>query len=963
MGSGGQVAALHPEGLTRAHGARYTSVMTAPVDHTSRVWLIDGSGYIFRAYHALPPLTRQKDGLPIGAVSGFCNMLFKLLNDMKGPEKPTHLAVIFDRSEVTFRNEIYPKYKAQRPPAPEDLVPQFPLIREATRAFGAPAVDMEGFEADDLIATYAREAARRGAVVRIVSSDKDLMQLIVDDQIELYDPMKSKLLGPEAVLEKFGVTPDKVIDVQALMGDSVDNVPGAPGIGPKTAAELIDMFGTLEAVLERAAEIKQPKRRESIQNNADLIRISKELVTLKDDVAVEETLESFAVRDFEDGVLLKFLDEMELRTLGRRVREQIAKNPDALIPHMEEAPEAGAETFALDAYVCVDTLEALNAWLARARAAGVVAVDTETKGLGPFAGLVGVSLALGPNDACYVPLAHVDPGATGDLFGAGAEASAPKQIPMADAISALKPVLEDPAILKVGQNIKYDLAIFAQHAITVAPFDDTMLLSYVLAAGLHNHGMDELAERHFTYKPIGFQDVAGKGKGQVTFDRVPLAAAVRYAAEDADVTLRLWKKLKPEVARQRLRTVYETLERPMPAVLSAMERAGVKVDPQELSRMSGEFAQRMAAMEDEAKKLAGRDFNIGSPKQIGEILFDEMGLPGGTKTKTGAWSTDASVLEDLAAAGHALPRVLLDWRQLQKLRSTYTEALREAIDPHTRRVHTSYALAATTTGRLSSNDPNLQNIPIRTDEGRRIREAFIAEPGHLLISADYSQIELRLLAHVADIPQLKQAFADGIDIHAMTASEMFGVPVQGMDPMVRRQAKAINFGIIYGISAFGLARNLGIERGEADAYIKKYFERFPGIREYMESAKAFARANGYVETIFGRRVHLAGIKSKTPTERAFAERQAINAPLQGAAADIIRRAMIRLPAAIADAGLSARMLLQVHDELVFEASEAEAAKTAALAAKVMEGACAPVLSLSVPLTVEAKAAKNWALAH
>ncbi|MDX2233882.1 MAG: DNA polymerase I, partial [Hyphomonadaceae bacterium] len=790
--------------------------MTAPVDHTSRVWLIDGSGYIFRAYHALPPLTRQKDGLPIGAVSGFCNMLFKLLNDMKGPEKPTHLAVIFDRSEVTFRNDIYPKYKAQRPPAPEDLVPQFPLIREATRAFGAPAVDMDGFEADALIATYAREAARRGAVVRIVSSDKDLMQLIVDDQIELYDPMKSKLLGPEAVLEKFGVTPDKVIDVQALMGDSVDNVPGAPGIGPKTAAELIGQFGTLEAVLARADEIKQPKRRESIQANADLIRISKELVTLKDDVAVEEPLEAFAVRDFEDGVLLKFLDEMELRTLGRRVREQIAKNPDAPVALAAEKAGDAAETFDLDRYVCVDTLEALEAWLARARTTGVVAVDTETKGLGPFAGLVGVSLAVAPNEACYIPLAHVDPAASADLFGPGEGADgAPKQIPMAQALAALKGVLEDPAILKVGQNLKYDLSIFAQHGVDVTPFDDTMLLSAVLAAGLHNHGMDELAERHFGYRPIGFQDVAGKGKAQVTFDRVPVAAAVRYAAEDADVTLRLWRKLKPEAARQRLLTVYETLERPMPRVLSAMERAGVKVDPQELSRMSGEFAQRMAAMEDEAKTLAGRDFNVGSPKQIGEILFDEMGLPGGTKTKTGAWSTDASVLEDLAAAGHALPRVLLDWRQLQKLKSTYSDALVASINPKTGRVHTSFALSATNTGRFASSDPNLQNIPVRTEEGRKIRKAFVADRGHKIVSADYSQIELRILAHIADIGALKEAFLKGIDIHALTASQVFNTPVEGMDPMVRRAAKAINFGIIYGMSAIGLAAQLGIPQREA----------------------------------------------------------------------------------------------------------------------------------------------------
>ncbi|MBU6371152.1 MAG: DNA polymerase I [Alphaproteobacteria bacterium] len=941
--------------------------MTQPVTATSRVYLIDGSGYIFRAYHALPPLTRASDGMPVGAVQGFCNMLWKFLNDMKAAERPTHLAVIFDRSETTFRNELYPEYKAHRPPAPEDLVPQFALIREATRAFGVPAIDMEGFEADDLIATYARQAREAGANVKIVSSDKDLMQLIVDGQVELFDPMKQKPLGPEAVLEKFGVTPDKVIDVQALMGDSVDNVPGAPGIGPKTAAELITTYGSLEAVLERASEVKQQKRRETLIQYAEQIRISKQLVTLKDDVAVEEPLDRFAVRDFEDGVLLKFLDEMEFRTLGRRVREHIAADPEAVVPKPAGAP-SDEPPIDYAAYVTIDTIDALHAYIARARAAGVVAVDTETTSLdGMRAGLVGVSLALGPNDACYIPLGHVAKAAVGggDLFGEGAAPAEPppQQIPLAQALAALKPLLEDPAVLKVGQNIKYDLTIFHRHGIEVAPIDCTMLISYVLAAGLHAHGMDELSERHLGHKPIGFTDVAGSGKSQVTFDHVPIPAATRYSAEDADVTLRLWRRLKPRLAQERLRTVYETLERPMPHVLAAMERAGIKVDPHELSRMSGEFAQRMGAMEEEAHKLAGKPFNLGSPKQIGDIFFGEMGLPGGVKTKTGAWSTDASVLEELAAQGHALPRVLLDWRQLQKLRSTYTEALRDAINPETGRVHTSFALAATTTGRLSSSDPNLQNIPIRTDEGRRIREAFVAEPGNLLISADYSQIELRLLAHVADIPQLKQAFLDGLDIHAMTASEMFGVPIEGMDPMVRRQAKAINFGIIYGISAFGLANNLGIDQGEASAYIKRYFERFPGIRDYMEHMKAAARANGYVETIFGRRCWVAGIKSKNPAERSFSERQAINAPLQGAAADIIRRAMARLPAAIEAAGLSARMLLQVHDELVFETPAAEAEAACALVKRIMEDAAHPAAVLSVPLTVEAKAAPTWAAAH
>jgi DNA polymerase-1 len=903
--------------------------------------------------------------MPVGAVQGFCNMLWKLLNDMKAGERPTHLAVIFDRSERTFRNEIYPEYKAHRPPAPEDLVPQFAMIREATRAFGVPAVDMEGFEADDLIATYARQAKEAGALVQIVSSDKDLMQLIEDGRVMLFDPMKQKPLGPEAVFEKFGVTPDKVIDVQALMGDSVDNVPGAPGIGPKTAAELITTFGSLEAALERASEVKQQKRRETLIQYADQIRLSKELVTLKTDVAVEEALEGFAVRDFEDAVLLKFLDEMEFRTLGRRVREHMAQDPAAVVPKPAGAPE-DEPPIDYAAYRTIDRAEDLQALVDRARAAGVVAVDTETTSLdGMRAKLVGVSLALGPTEAWYVPLGHTQMTiASADLFGEAApETPGLVQIPLTEAISILKPLLEDPSVLTVGQNIKYDLTILHRHGIDVAPIDCTMLISYVLAAGVHGHGMDELSERFLGHKPIGFADVAGSGKAQVTFDRVPIEAATRYSAEDADVTLRLWRRLKPRLAQERLLTVYETLERPMPLVLAAMERAGIKVDPNELSRMSGEFAQRMGAMEEEAHKIAGKPFNLGSPKQIGDIFFGEMGLPGGVKTKTGAWSTDASVLEELAAQGHALPRVLLDWRQLQKLRSTYTEALRDAINPETGRVHTSFALAATTTGRLSSSDPNLQNIPIRTKEGREIRTAFVAPEGMKLISADYSQVELRLLAHIADIPALTKAFAEGIDIHAMTASEMFGVPVKGMPADVRSRAKAINFGIIYGISAFGLANQLSIPREEAGAYIKTYFERFPGIRAYMDRTKQEAHEKLFVTTIFGRKINLPDVNSSNPSMRAFVERAAINAPIQGSAADIIRRAMIRMPDALKAARLSGRMLLQVHDELVFEVPDAEVEKTREVVRKVMEHAAEPVLKLTVPLTVDAKAGLNWDEAH
>jgi DNA polymerase-1 len=967
-----------------------------------RLYLIDGSAYIFRAYHALPPLTRASDGLSVGAVAGFCNMVWKFLEEMKGAEAPTHLAVIFDKSEVTFRNKLYPEYKAHRPPAPEDLVPQFPLIRDATRAFNLPCIEMGGYEADDLIATYARQAASAGAMVRIVSSDKDLMQLIVDGIIQLYDPMKNRLLGPEAVMEKFGVGPDKVIDVQALIGDSTDNVPGAPGIGPKTAAELMGMFGSLDAILERANEVKQPKRRETLINFADQIRLSRQLVTLKDDVPVEEKWESFGVRDPEPGPLLQFIDAMEFRTLGRRVREHFAKEkgvqivaqyaaaaapPPAPAHASDGAPRVGPviepveREFKRDAYGIVRDLAALEAYIARA--AGAVGIDTEADCFdAERAQLVGVSLSIAANDAIYIPLSHrtVEPRA-GELFaselplspskrGAATPTPTPAPAPQGDgemialsaALSALKPLLEDPAVAKVGINIKWDIALFAKHGIALAPYDDPMLASYALYGGLDDHDKISLIEKHLGHGLTPYGDVAGKGKAQQSFDLVPVERAAAYSCEHADAALRLWRKLQPELAANRLITVYETLERPLPPILAAMEREGVKIDPQMLSRLSGDFAQRMLQYEAEAYGLAGKEFNLGSPKQLGEILFDEMKLPGGSKTKTGAWSTDAAILEDLAEE-HDLPAKVLEWRQLSKLRSTYTEALQAAVNPETRRVHTTYALAASTTGRLASNDPNLQNIPIRTEEGRRIREAFIPEQGNVLVSADYSQIELRLLAHVADIPQLKQAFADGVDIHARTASEMFGVPVEGMPKDVRNNAKAINFGIIYGISAFGLARNLGIAREEAAAYIKKYFERFPGIRDYMEETKTFARANGYVKTIFGRRIWVKGIQSKNPSERAFGERQSINAPLQGAAADIIRRAMVRLPPALAKAKLKSRMLLQVHDELVFEAPKDEADKLCKLAKEVMEAAPEPAAILSVPLTVEAKAGATWGAAH
>ena len=927
---------------------------TAPVNKDSHLYLVDASAYIFRAFHALPPLTRASDDLPIGAVSGFCNMLFKLLEDLKGDERPTHFACIFDKSSITFRNELYDQYKANRSEPPEELRPQFPLVRRAAEAFAAHAIEKEGFEADDLIATYARQAEAKGARVTIVSSDKDLMQL-VSDTVLMLDTMKNKTMGREQVFEKFGVGPEKVVDIQSLAGDSVDNVPGAPGIGVKTAAQLLDEYGDLDTLLARAEEIKQPKRRQTLIDNADLIRISKQLVTLKDDVPLDVPLEDLAVQDPDPDTLINFLEEMEFRTITRRVREMME------LEGTLESAQPAEDPIDRSKYICIRDFEELEEWITRATKQGYVAVDTETDSLDSIAAnLVGVSLALAPNEACYIPLAHVDPdnAGDGDMFGA----DPPRQIRMQDALRALKPMLEDPAILKIGQNIKYDLSVFATHNIDVAPIDDTMLLSYVLNAGKHNHGMDTLSERYLQHNTIPFKEIAGTGKSQVTFDRIALDKATEYAAEDADITLRLWQVFKPQLRTEKVMTVYETLERPLVPVLARMEQEGIKVDRDHLSRLSSDFSQRMAALEAEAYEQAGREFNIGSPKQLGEILFDEMGLEGGKKTKTGAWQTDADVLEGLAAEGHGLPRTIVDWRTLSKLRSTYTEALQAAINPDTGRVHTSYSMAVAQTGRLSSTDPNLQNIPVRTEEGRKIREAFVAEKGNVLVSADYSQIELRILAHIADIDALKDAFKEGLDIHAMTASEMFGVPIEGMDPMVRRQAKAINFGIIYGISGFGLARQLGIPQSEASEYIKTYFKRFPGIRAYMDETKAFAKEHGYVTTAYGRKINLSGIKSKGP-QRSFAERQAINAPIQGSAADIIKRAMIRMPDVLAKASLSARMLLQVHDELVFECPEAEADKLIETVKTTMQGAAGPSLQLSVPLVVDARAASNWAEAH
>ena len=920
--------------------------------------LIDGSAFIFRAYHALPPLTRKSDGLPVGAVSGFVNMLWKMVEEQKGADAPTHAAVVFDKGSHTFRNDMYDLYKANRDEMPEDLRPQIPLTREATRAFNIACLEQEGFEADDIIATLACRAREAGGRVTIVSSDKDLMQL-VGDGVEMFDAMKNRRIDSDGVVEKFGVGPERVVDVQALAGDSVDNVPGAPGIGVKTAALLINEYGDLDTLLERAEEIKQPKRRQTLIDNADQIRLSRELVKLDCEMELDYTLDSLEVQDPQAETLLGFLSSMEFRTITKRVADALgAEAPVIEAPEVVEE-DAPAEDVPFDhgKYERVGDLAALERWIALAHARGYVAVDTETTGLNEMtADLVGVSLAVVAGEACYIPLTHRAE-AEDDLFGS--DALAEGQIDLEAALQALKPMLEDPSVLKIGQNMKYDAKILARYGISVAPIDDTMLMSYAQNAGLHNHGMDLLSERYLGHKPIEIKSLLGSGKSMKTFDKVPLEDAVRYAAEDADITLRLWQHLKPQLHKKRVTTVYETLERPLVPVLAEMEMHGIKVDRDTLSRMSNAFSQKMAALEDEIQDLAGEKFNVGSPAQLGEILFDKMSLPGGKRGKTGKYGTPADVLEDLATE-HDLPARVLDWRQLQKLKSTYTDALQEHINPDTGRVHTSYSIAGANTGRLASTDPNLQNIPARSEEGRRIREAFVAEPGKVLVSLDYSQIELRILAHIAGIDALKEAFRDGQDIHAATASEMFNVPMEEMTPDVRRQAKAINFGVIYGISGFGLARNLRIPRSEAQGFIDRYFERFPGIRTYMDDTVAFAKEHNRVETLFGRKINTPEINAKGP-HAGFARRAAINAPIQGTAADIIRRAMVRMPDAIADQ--PAKMLLQVHDELLFEVDEGAVDTLIATAKEVMEGAAHPAVHLDVPLVVDAGQGASWAEAH
>ncbi|MGP0002588.1 MAG: DNA polymerase I [Acetobacteraceae bacterium] len=921
--------------------------------------LIDGSGFIFRAYHALPPMTRP-DGTPVNAVFGFSNMLAKLLREHVG----THIAVIFDAGRKTFRNRLYEDYKAHRPPPPDDLIPQFNLVRQATEAFGVPAVELEDWEADDLIAAYAKAVNDAGGQATLVSSDKDLMQLIRPG-VEMLDPIKQKPIGPAEVMEKYGVTPDKMIDVQALIGDPTDNVPGVPGIGPKGAAQLINEFGDLDSVLAAAPAMKPSKRRDNLIEHAEKARISRDLVTLRSDTPLPQPVEQLHARPYDKAALAAWLKTQGFRSISTRLGLD-SEAPAPATKTVEAAPRLAQGTLALGAlalpeaerpaiteaasgfgpYATITSEAALRAFLAESVTCGCIAIDTETDGeVATRAPLVGLSFAVAPGRAAYLPLRH--------------EGLA-EQVSLAAAIDALGPVLTDRNTLKIYQNAKSDMLVMERSGFPPsAPFDDPMLLSYAQEAGMHGHGSEELSQLHLGHTPLSYDEVTGTGRNRIPFQRVPIERATAYAAEEADVAVRLWQVLRPRLRFNSALALYEQLERRLLPVLLDMERAGIKVDADDLRRMSVDFEQRMVVIERDIHRLAGREFNVGSAKQLGEVLFDEMKVGGGRRMKTGAWGTDASVLQTLADQGNELPARILDWRQLQKLKSTYADALVGEIDTDTGRVHTSYAQCIASTGRLSSNDPNLQNIPIRTDEGSRIRHAFIAEQGHMLVSADYSQIELRLLAHVAAIPALRESFARGEDIHARTASEVFGIPMAGMDAMTRRRAKAINFGIIYGISSFGLGRQLGITPGEARTYIDAYFTRYPAIRTYMERTKEEARIHGYVTTPFGRRCWVPGIADKNPARRGYAERQAINAPLQGGGADIIKRAMVRLPKALREAGLRSQLLLQVHDELLFEAPDDEVPALTSLARRVMENAA----TLSVPLVVETGVGRTWADAH
>ncbi|WP_010214457.1 DNA polymerase I [Sphingomonas sp. PAMC 26621] len=915
------------------------------------LYLVDGSGYIFRAYHRLPPLT-NKHGEPVGAVYGYTTMLWKLADEVHAADGPTHMAVILDKSSKTFRNDLYDQYKAHRPPPPEDLVPQFPMIRDATRAFSLPCIETEGLEADDIIACYSRAALAQGWEVTIVSSDKDLMQLI-EPGLDMYDTMNNRRLGAEHVAEKFhGITPAQLGDVLALMGDSVDNVPGVPGVGPKTAAKLILEHGDLESVLAAAEGMKKGKLRDNLIEHADMARLSKELVTLKCDVALPEPLEDLELKGIPDAPLRVFLEHHGFRSLLAK----LSAVADAPVPAPKSVPTEQDPPCEVDSYETVVDEAALDRWITLARHQGWIAIDTETTGIDATrADLVGISMALHPNLACYVPLAH---------GGSGLFAEKPEQLSVEVALAKLKPLFEDPSVLKIGHNLKYDMIVLGRLGVGVTPFDDTILMSFDLDAGLHGHSMDELAATHLSHSCIAFKDVVGVGKSQRTFNEIDLVAATRYAAEDADVTLRLWRRFKPRLAAEGATRVYEMVDRPLAPVIAQMERHGIKVDRERLAQLSGEFSTQIGALEVDIHALAGGPFTIGSPKQLGDVLFERMGIKGGRKGKSGVYSTDVTELERIAAdkdsPGEDMATKVLEWRQLSKLKSTYTDALQAQINPATGRVHTSYSLTGAQTGRLSSTDPNLQNIPIRTEIGRQIRDAFVAEPGNVLLAADYSQIELRLAAHMADVPQLRDAFASGADIHSLTAQELFGE----VNRDTRGRAKTINFAILYGISRWGLAGRLDVTADEAQAMIDRYFDRFPGIRNYIAQTTETVRANGYTTTLFGRKTHFPRISSKIQHERQGAERAAINAPIQGTSADIIKRAMVRMGPALLEAGLpNVRMLLQVHDELVFELPEGDVAAAKPVIERVMATAAEPAVQLSVPLGIEIGTGLSWGAAH
>ena len=943
--------------------ARYLSLMP----DQPHLFLVDGSAYIFRAYHRLPPLT-NKHGEPVGAVYGYTTMLWKLVDDLNAADGPTHMAVIFDYSSKTFRNDLYAEYKAHRPEPPEDLKPQFPMIRDATRAFSLPCIEEEGVEADDVIATYAKLAVKAGYKVTIVSSDKDLMQLI-EPGVDLYDTMNDRRLGADYVQEKFGIGPDKLGDLLALMGDSVDNVPGVPGIGPKTASKLLIEHGDLEGVLAAAPDMKKSKMKENLLEHTENARLSRVLVTLKEDCAIPEPLEDFALKGIPEAPLREFLEHHGFGSLLKRLG-QITGGAGASThgpkPMLGEsghhpAPPQGAATVPempkidTSGYVCVTDIDAIDHWIARARQEGMVGFDTETDSLEAVtATLVGISLAVAPNEACYIPFGH----GGSDMFD-----EKPEQCEMAAVLEKLKPLLEDDSVLKIGQNLKYDMAVLAQHGIRLAPFDDTMVMSFCLDAGQEvggGHGMDALSQTHLGHVPISYKSLTGTGKKAIGFHAVSLKDATCYAAEDADVALRLWHHLKLRMAPESVARVYERVDRPLVPVVARMECRGIKVDRDALSRLSGEFAREMERLESTIHGLAGEEFSIGSPKQLGDILFDKMGLKGGKKGKSGQYSTDQSVLERMDAQGVEMASKVLEWRQLSKLKSTYTDALQAQINAGTGRVHTSYSLVGAQTGRLSSTDPNLQNIPIRTAIGRQIREAFVAEPGNVLLAADYSQIELRLAAHIADVPELKQAFEQGEDIHNRTAQELFGE----VNRDTRGRAKTINFAILYGISRWGLAKRLEVEPDEAQAMIDTYFQRFPGIAQYMARTLESVRAKGFSETLFGRKTHFPRINSKNQAERQGSERAAINAPIQGTSADIIKRAMARMEPALKEAGLPhVKMLLQVHDELVFELPEGDVAAASPIIERVMAEAAEPAVKLSVPLGVEIGTGISWDAAH